>query len=69
MAVVIAVSNQKGGVAKTTTACALSTGLAKRGYRVLMVDTDSQRNSTGVYRAERVSQPFTTCCSQKTLIR
>ncbi len=52
MAVIIAVSNQKGGVAKTTTACALSTGLAKRGYRVLMVDTDSQRNSTGVYRAE-----------------
>ena len=52
MSRVIAVSNGKGGVAKTTTACAMATGLAKRGYRVLMVDTDPQRNSTGVYRAE-----------------
>lgn len=52
MAKIIAVCNQKGGVAKTTTACALATGLAKRGFRVLMVDTDSQRNSTAVYRAQ-----------------
>lgn len=52
MAKIIAVSNQKGGVAKTTTAVALATGLAKRGYRTLMVDTDSQRNSTAVYRAK-----------------
>lgn len=49
---IIAVCNQKGGVAKTTTACAVATGLAKRGYKVLMVDTDSQRNSTAVYRAK-----------------
>lgn len=52
MARVVAVCNQKGGVAKTTTACALATGLARRGYKVLMVDTDSQRNSTSVFRAE-----------------
>lgn len=52
MAKVLAVCNQKGGVAKTTTAVCLATGLAKRGYKVLMVDTDSQRNSTAVYRAE-----------------
>lgn len=52
MAKIIAVCNQKGGVAKTTTACALATGLTKRGHKVLMVDTDSQRNSTSVYRAE-----------------
>ena len=52
MAKIVAVCNQKGGVAKTTTACALATGLAKRGYKVLMVDTDSQRNTTSVYRAE-----------------
>lgn len=52
MAKIIAICNQKGGVAKTTTACALATGLAKRGYKVLMVDTDSQRNTTAVYRAE-----------------
>lgn len=52
MAKLIAVCNQKGGVAKTTTAIELATGLAKRGYRVLMVDVDPQRNTTAVYRAE-----------------
>lgn len=52
MARLIAVCNQKGGVGKTTTACNLATGLAKRGYKVLMTDIDSQRNSTSVYRAE-----------------
>lgn len=52
MARTIAVCNQKGGVGKTTTACAMATGLTKRGYRVLMVDTDPQCNSTGVYRAQ-----------------
>lgn len=52
MAKIIAVCNQKGGVAKTTTAIAIASGLAKRGYKVLMVDTDSQRNTTAVYRAE-----------------
>ena len=52
MAIVLAICNQKGGVAKTTTALAFATGLIKRGYRVLMVDTDSQRNSTSVYGAQ-----------------
>ena len=52
MAKIIAVCNQKGGVAKTTTACAIATGLAKRGYKVLMADTDPQRNTTAVFRAE-----------------
>lgn len=52
MAKIIAITNQKGGVAKTTTACNLAAGLQKRGYKVLMVDTDSQRNSTAVYRAQ-----------------
>ena len=52
MAKIVAICNQKGGVAKTTTAIALATGLAKRGFRVLMADIDSQRNSTAVYGAE-----------------
>ena len=51
MAKLIAVCNQKGGVAKTTTAIELATGLAKRGYKVLMVDVDPQCNTTAVYRA------------------
>lgn len=46
---VITLSNQKGGVAKTTTAIALATGLYHRGYTVLCIDLDPQSNlSLGV---------------------
>src|SRR3954453_12556089 len=37
---VIAVANQKGGVAKTTTVASLGTALAELGQRVLLVDLD-----------------------------
>ena len=40
----IAVINQKGGTAKTSTAAALAAGLTVRGFRVLMVDLDPQGN-------------------------
>ncbi|MFV0515952.1 MAG: ParA family protein [Aminipila sp.] len=42
MAKVIAVTNQKGGVAKTTTCNALISGLSKMGFKVLGVDLDPQ---------------------------
>lgn len=43
---VISVSNQKGGTAKTVTCVNLGIGLAKEGYRVLLIDADPQGSMT-----------------------
>ena len=51
MTKVIAVTNQKGGVGKTTTATALATGLKREGYNTLLMDLDPQCNSTDTFRA------------------
>ena len=41
---IVAILNRKGGVCKTTTTHNLGVALAERGYRVLLVDCDTQRN-------------------------
>lgn len=44
MAKVISISNQKGGVGKTTTTGAVAAGYKQKGYKVLCVDLDPQAN-------------------------
>ncbi len=41
---IVAFSNQKGGVAKTTSSYAMAVGLARRDYKVLVIDADPQEN-------------------------
>ncbi|MDP4908735.1 MAG: ParA family protein [Burkholderiaceae bacterium] len=53
---VIAVANQKGGCAKTTTVVNLAAGLALRDFSVLVIDLDSQANATN-WLAGSVSTP------------
>lgn len=52
----ICILNNKGGVGKTTSVLNIGGGLARRGYKVLMVDLDPQMNLTQSTGAEDISR-------------
>ena len=45
----ISLLNLKGGVAKTTTGGNIAKGLANRGFKTLLIDTDMQANATTIF--------------------
>ncbi len=58
---VITLLNEKGGVGKTTFATHLATGLALKGHRVVLVDTDPQANATSALSLDKRPDFFDLC--------
>lgn len=66
MAYVVSFSNQKGGVGKTTSCVNLAVYVALSGYKVLLVDLDSQANASsalGVFDKKVENSIYTALCT------
>ena len=70
---IIAIFNHKGGTGKTTTSVSVAAGLAARGHKVLLVDTDAQGNVSvsldaksekSLYHVLVMGLPVKTACQQ-----
>lgn len=46
---IISIVNQKGGVGKTTSAIHIASGMARMGYKTLVIDNDSQQNLSSIF--------------------
>src|SRR5215210_2533028 len=69
---IIAIASQKGGVGKTSSSISLAAGLAKKNKRILLIDIDSEANSSKVLLPEYQSIPpeqtiYTTIIDRKPL--
>lgn len=62
---IIAVLNTKGGEGKTTLVIMLATALSRKGFRVLVVDTDPQQSLSGWFKSGEAEPIFNVFASHK----
>lgn len=65
---IVTIANQKGGVCKSSTAVSLASELQRRGYKILLIDTDPQGNLSFSVRSKQditISNVLTNSLSKK----